>query len=118
MGIMVQEKLKILKGLFFFNFKPAHRNAFNEVENENPLNKNENKIVGNGVYLAVDINEAKEYAKPINYKSNQLRVVFMCRINPKKTKICNDGRYYVLGGEDILNEVRPYRVLFYFEKNK
>jgi len=58
--IMVQEKLKILKRLFFFNFKPGHRNDFNEVENENPLNKNENKIVGNGIYLAVDINEAKE----------------------------------------------------------
>ena len=66
---MVQEKLKILKRLFFINFKPGHRNDFNEVENENPLNKNENKIVGNGIYLAVDINEAKEYAKPINYKS-------------------------------------------------
>ena len=57
---MVQEKLNILKRLFFFNFKPGHRNDFNEVENENPLNKNENKIVGNGIYLAVDINEAKE----------------------------------------------------------
>ena len=79
------------------------------------MNNEKINRVGNGVYLAKDINEAKSYTDIIYYKSYKLRVVFMCRINPKLVKICNDDRYHAASGNDVYNEVRPYRVLFHFE---
>ena len=80
------------------NFEPGPRQAFEDSDNENPLN-----------------NEAKQYAKIIEYKEYKLRVVFMCRINPEQVKICNDNKYYIVSGGNVDDEVRPYRVLFHFE---
>ena len=104
-----------MRGIILYNFEPGIRNYYNEHKNENPLNNEIMNKVGNGVYLAKDIKEAKDYTEIINSNKYKLRVVFMCRINPKLVKICNDDRYYVVSGKDVYNEVRPYRVLFHFE---
>ena len=108
-------EIQSVKGIIFSNFETGRRNAYKDDDNENPLNNKIINKIGNGVYLAKDINEAKSYTEIIKYNDYRLRVVFMCRINPEKVKICNDDKYYVVGGEDIYNEVRPYRVLFHFE---
>ena len=97
------------------NFEPGPRQAFEDSDNENPINNSYETYVGNGIYFAKDINEAKQYAKIIEYKEYKLRVVFMCRINPEQGKICNDNKYYIVSGGNVDDEVRPYRVLFHFE---
>ena len=97
------------------NFISGPRQAFRDMDNENPLNNSYKSYVGNGIYFAKDINEAKDYTEIIDYKYYKLRVVFMCRINPELVKICNDDKYYVVSGGNVDNEVRPYRVLFHFE---
>ena len=98
-----------------YNFKSGPRQAFKNMDNENPLNNSYESYVGNGIYFAKDIDEAKDYTEIIYYKDYKLRVVFMCRINPELVKICNDDKYYVVSGENVGDEVRPYRVLFHFE---
>ena len=97
------------------NFKPGSRQAFEYEVNKNPLNNSYKTSVGSGIYFAKDINVAKEFTKIIYYKNYKLRVVFMCRINPELVTICNFDKYFVLSGGRVDNEVRPYRVLFYFE---
>ena len=106
---------KSIEKIIKYNFKPGPRQAFEDSDNENPLNNSYETNVGAGIYFAKDINEAKNYTKIIKYKDYKLRVVFMCRINPELVKICNDDKYYVVSGENVDNEVRPYRVLFHFE---
>ena len=106
---------KSIANIIKYNFEPGPRQAFEDSDNENPLTNSFKTIVGNGIYFAKDINEAKNYTKIINYKNYKLRVVFMCRINPEMVKICNDDEYYVVSGGNVDNEVRPYRVLFHFE---
>jgi hypothetical protein len=108
-------EIRSVKGIILYNFEPGIRNCYNEDKNENPLNNEKINKVGNGVYLAKDINVAKSYADIINYKRYKFRVVFMCRINPELVRICNDDRYYVVSGKDVYNEVRTYRVLFHYE---
>ena len=108
-------KKKSIKEIIENNFKPGPRQKFENIDNENPLNNLYEAQVGNGIYFAKDINDAKRFTKIIKYKEYKFRVVFMCRINPKLVKICNDDKYYVVSGDDVDNEVRPYRVLFHFE---
>ena len=106
---------KSIKGIIMKNFEPGPRQAYEESDNENSLNNSFESFVGNGIYFAKDIDEAKSYTEIINYKDYKLRVVFMCRINPELVKICNNDNYYVVSGKNVHNEVRPYRVLFHFE---
>ena len=108
-------KKRSIKEIIENNFKPGPRQKYENIDNENPLNNLYEAQVGNGIYFAKDINDAKRFAKIIEYKEYKFRVVFMCRINPKLVKICNDDKYYVVSGDDVDNEVRPYRVLFHFE---
>ena len=55
-----------MRGIILYNFEPGIRNYYNEHKNENPLNNEIMNKVGNGVYLAKDIKEAKDYTEIIN----------------------------------------------------
>ena len=72
---------------------------------------------GRGVYFTPEINEANSYTDIIKYNQYNLRIVFMCRINPYKVRIADkEGAEYWLTNGGI-DEVSPYRILFKFENN-
>ena len=67
-------------------------------------------------------NDAKDYSEIIQYSGDNYRVVFMCRLNPKKVRIADKGMnkdYMIVNGDGIddmfgkakINEVRPYKIL-------
>jgi len=79
--------------------------------NSNSLNNFLYPKCGEGAYFAQDINQAAGYTNGISYNGKYYKVVFMCRINPNRVKIAEQGYekdYMIANG---YNEVRPYRVL-------
>ena len=111
-------------------FKRDARQNYKDNINNNPLTNNTYDKCGEGAYFVPDINVAKEDTSILSYSGEQFRVVFMCRINPKKVRIatdlCNNKEYWIVNAntDDNLyavekdDEVRRYRILFYFESTK
>ena len=63
-----------------YNNKPGqnHKNDYNG----NPLTSFNYMYCQNRAYFTPDINEAKDYTNIFIYNQYNLRVIFMCRINP------------------------------------
>ena len=73
---------------------------------------NKRPFVGQGVYLAPDINEAERYAEKVKLgnRENDFQVIIMCRVKP--SEIREAGRYpfnWIL--DDNYDCLRPYRIL-------
>ena len=84
--------------------------------NNNLLTKYNYMLCKEEAYFTPNMNEANEYTDIIKYNNYDLRVVFMCRINPHKVRITNtfdNNEYWLTNGK--IDEVRPYRILFHFE---
>ena len=106
-----------INGILTNRFLEGPNQSFEFYKNKNPLTYYNYFNCGRGVYFTPEINEANSYTDIIKYNQYNLRIVFMCRINPYKVRIADkQGAEYWLtnGGTD---EVRPYRILFKFENN-
>ena len=115
-----------ISGILYNGFR---KGPFQECQNDiniNPLTKNLSPYCGEGVYFIPDINEAKNYTQLFEYLGRKFRIVFMCRINPLKVRITNIGinnESWIVNGDELNDingrkrddEVRPYRILFFFE---
>ena len=114
--------LKSINNIFFKGFRIGSGQYCKDDDNTNPLTKDLYPKCGEGVYFSQDINDAKSYSEIIQYSGDNYRVVFMCRLNPKKVRIANKGLnkdYMIVNGDEIddmfgkakIKEVRPYKIL-------
>ena len=109
---------KAIYGILMNGFKIGYQHYYNNDYNKNPLTYNIYKLCGEGVYFTPDINVAKSYTEIIKYNEYNLRIVFMCRINPLKVRIADLGENNECWLTNVTtDEVRPYRILFKFESN-
>ena len=96
-----------------FRKGPSQQEKYSK--NTNPLTKILHPTCEESAYFAQNINDAVSYASYIYYKSNNYKIVFMCRINPYSVRICDKGyeRDYMIkdGNYNTKNEARPYRIL-------
>ena len=105
-------------GILMNGFKIGYRHAHKYDYNTNPLTRIYHMQCDEGVYFTPEINEANSYTGVIKYNEYNLRIVFMCRINPLKVRIAYLGgnkEYWLTNG--TTDEVRPYRILFKIEQN-
>ena len=116
-----------INGIINQGFRRGNGQTHQKSNNSNPLTNKEYPLCGKGVYFTPDIEEAKKYTEPIEYNGYKYRVVFMCRINPYKTRIHSNPNeplnslrdYFIVEGDELNdfygikrdNEVRPYRIL-------
>ena len=79
--------------------------------NINTISQNEYSHVGQGVYLSNKINTAEGYAGKVkDDMENEYKVVFMCRVCPRKVRIsARNNDYFVL--DPHKDCIRPYRIL-------
>jgi hypothetical protein len=111
--------------------KAGTNQLHNADNNINPLNKDDIPICGEGVYVTPLIKIADEYSggysgwswskNLFDYKGVKYQLVFMCRVNPYKIRICSgEKNYWIVSGDKIReksyktkydNEIRPYRIL-------
>ena len=114
--------IEAIHGICNDGFRRGDGQLYKDSDNINPLTNKQYPKCGEGVYLTNEINEASKYTKPINYKGNKYRVVFMCRVNPYKVRIAdigNNKEYWIVDGDkpsDLYgikrsDVVRPYRIL-------
>ena len=105
-------------GILTNGFIKGPNQSFANYKNINPLSYKNYYLCQEGAYFTPEINEARSYTDIIKYNQYNLRIVFMCRINPYKVRIADKrgiAEYWITnGGTD---EVRPYRILFKFENN-
>lgn len=103
-------------------FRRWYGHCFKDIYNINPLTNDLNPICGEGVYFTNEINEAEKYTITIPYIRNNLRIVFMCRVNPYKVRIAdiwNNKEYWIVEGDKLgglfgykrSEEVIPYRII-------
>lgn len=112
-------------------FKAGQGQVHENDKNMNPLNNDEIPICGRGVYVTPKIKVADEYSggysgwswseNLFEFKGVKYQLVFMCRVNPYKIRICEDEKdYWIVSGDKIGkeskkekydNEIRPYRIL-------
>ena len=81
-------------------------------ENLPNIRDNNNSLVGRGVYLAPDINEAERYAEKIQLgnRKNKFQFIIMCRVKPDKIRQPKGlPLNWVL--DDNYDCIRPYRIL-------
>lgn len=108
-----------------FRRGPFQGNKF--LDNKNPLTNLLCPKCGEGVYFIPDINEAIKFTYKYKYLENEIRIVLMCRINPYSVRFAqiekNNERWIVNGdklndpnGKKRIDEVRPYRILFFIEQ--
>ena len=107
-----------ISGIIRNGFIIGPRQQYMDSYNKNPLTYFSYMCCEKGAYFTPDINDAQSYTGIINYNQYNLRIVFMCRINPIRVKIADIGEYreyWLTNG--TTDEVRPYRILFKFENN-
>ena len=111
------KKKEAILGILTNGFIIGPGQTYKDSYNNNLLTKYNYLLCEEGAYFTPDINEANKYTDIIKYNNYDLRVVFMCRINPHKVRITNtlkNKEYWLTNGKT--DEVRPYRILFHFEK--
>ena len=107
-----------INGILRNGFIIGPRQNYEESYNNNILTQNSHMLCDKGAYFTPEIDEAKKYTGIIKYNEYNLRIVFMCRINPKKVRIAELGsnkEYWLTNG--TTDEVRPYRILIKFDDN-
>ena len=94
--------LRYAKSILEKGLKAGNRQAY---EDDDDINHPGMKV-GKGVYCSPDIKETEYYGD----ECQGYRCIFMCRVNPKKIRICKGNpEYWVVNGNS--NEIRPYRLL-------
>ena len=103
-------------------FRRGDGQNYRNSDNKNPLSNKKYHKCGEGVYFTNEIDEAKKYAKPIDYNKNQYQIIFMCRVNPYEVRIAdigNNQEYWIVKGDKLgdlygkkrSDQVRPYRII-------
>ena len=118
--------LNSIAGIIYNGFRRGPYQACKNERNLNPLNNNFYQICGEGVYFIPDFNDVKQNTNILNYSGINFRVIFMCRINPYKVRICrygNNKEAWIVNGDRLNDtygkkyddEVRLYRILIYID---
>ena len=96
--------MNCVKAILETKFKPGGGQVH---ANDHDLN-HPGQIVGVGVYCSPKMTEVEGVYD--NKDGGEYKVAFMCRVHPKKVRICGDRPdYWVVDGSS--NEIRPYRLL-------
>ena len=108
-GIGKGNEFKKLINIVLNNLKNGPGQLYEDLPN---IRDNNNSLVGRGVYLAPDINEAERYAEKIQLgnRKNKFQFIIMCRVKPDKIR--EPGRYpfnWIV--DDNYDCLRPYRIL-------
>ena len=108
-GIGKGNEFKKLLNIVLNNLKNGPGQLYKDLPN---IRDNNNSLVGEGVYLAPDIEEAERYAEKIQLGERKCKYQFvmMCRVKPDKIK--EPGRYpfnWIV--DDNYECSRPYRIL-------
>ena len=108
-GIGKGDEFKKLLNIILNNLKNGPGQLYKDFSN---IRDNNNSLVGEGVYLAPDINEAKKYSDKIQLGERKCKyqLVIMCRVKPDKIR--EPGRYPINWiVDDNYDCLRPYRIL-------
>jgi len=72
------------------------------------------KKVGKGIYVSSEIKEIERECQILDINDKKYKIALMVKINPKKVRICKHLKGdFVING--IIDEIRPYRILFKVE---
>ena len=108
-GIGKGNEFKKLLSIVLNNFKNGPRQFYKRYINVRDKNKS---LVGRGIYLAPDIDEAEKYSDKIELGERKCKYQFviMCRVKPDKIR---DPGIYPLNWvvDDNYDCLRPYRIL-------
>ena len=121
------KSLESIRGILDNGFRRGPYQDCKDEININPLTQFLYPKCGKGVYFIPDIIETKVFSPPFNYLGDKFRLAFMCRVNPKKVRIADIGlgqESWIVNGDKLddplgkkrEDEVRPYRILVYLEK--
>ena len=108
-GIGKGNEFKKLLNIVLNNLKNGPGQLYENLPN---IRDNNNSLVGVGVYLAPDINEAERYSAKIELgeRKGKYQFAIMCRVKPDKIR--EPGRYpfnWIV--DDNYDCLRPYRIL-------
>ena len=105
------EKLNIYsKKVKSIEKKNSFMNDLNVRRSGSFIKKDKYKTCGSGVYLFQNPEYAENYAGIINISGYQVKVILMCRVNPKKIRQPeNFKECWILNPTP--DEIRPYRIL-------
>ena len=83
----------------------GHRNAY-----ESDFSVNKNQLIKDGIYCSPHFHTCVTgYAQPININVKNYRLIFQCRVNPKKVHICpGQEDYWVINEPE---DIRPYGII-------
>jgi len=117
----------IINNIINDGFRQGRGQMCSDYDNFNPLNRAEIEKCGNGVYLSPLIRTAEFFSeRGVRFNGHDYKVIFMCRINPKKVRIAHNVStfrgledYWIVSGEVFDSnsenrhddEIRPYRIL-------
>ena len=110
-GIGKGNEFKKMINIVLNNLRNGPGQLYNQLINVRNKD-NKRPYVGDGVYLAPDINEAERYCQKVKlgFRENNFQLMIMCRVKPNEIR--EAGRYpfnWILDGNyDCL---RPYRIL-------
>ena len=110
----IRSSIEAVKNILNSHLKAGEHQAFENDEDELHFGN----ICGKGVYVTPKIDVAENYTKPFyaGELNQYFRIVFQCRVNPKKRRQPkHKPEYWILNGNG--QEIRPYRLLVKQEKN-
>ena len=110
----IRSSIEAVKNILYTHLKAGEHQAFENDEDELHFGN----ICGKGVYVTPKIDVAENYTKPFyaGELNQYFRIVFQCRVNPKKRRQPkHKPEYWILNGNG--QEIRPYRLLVKQEKN-
>ena len=108
-GIGKGDEFKKLMNIILNNLRKGPGQLYKNLPN---IRDNNKSLIGNGIYLSPNINEAERYAEKIQLgkRKSNFQFIIMCRVNPEKIR--EPGRipinWIVDGNYDC---IRPYRIL-------
>ena len=108
-GIGKGEEFKKLMSIILNNLRKGPGQLYKNLPN---IRDNNKSLIGNGIYLSPNINEAERYAEKIHLgkRKSNFQFIIMCRVNPDKIR--EPGRIPINWiVDDDYDCIRPYRIL-------
>ena len=108
-GIGKGDEFKKLMSIILNNLRKGPGQLYKNLPN---IRDNNKSLIGNGIYLSPNINEAERYAEKIHLgkRKSNFQFIIMCRVNPDKIR--EPGRIPINWiVDDDYDCIRPYRIL-------
>jgi len=108
-GIGKGDEFKKLMSIILNNLKTGPGQLYKNLPN---IRDNNKSLIGNGIYLSPNINEAERYSEKIQLgkRKSYFQFIIMCRVNPEKIR--EPGRIPINWIVDSDYDcIRPYRIL-------